>query len=95
MIQIDIKMPNSCAECKFSYVDVCPLQDKSVVKNVINNKRDKNCPLMEINKNQIELIPYMIGIKIMENKELEKQIENNKKTIENLNQCMIKLEREK
>lgn len=47
MIQIDIDMPKSCAECKFSYADVCPLQDKSVVVSVINNVRDKDCPLKE------------------------------------------------
>lgn len=47
MIQIDIDIPKSCAECKFSYADVCPLQAKSVVVSVINNVRDKDCPLKE------------------------------------------------
>lgn len=45
MIQIDIDMPKSCAECKFSYADVCPLQNKSVVVSVINKVRDRDCPL--------------------------------------------------
>ena len=44
----NMKMPKSCANCKLTYADVCPLINKSIHREIINESKHKECPLHEI-----------------------------------------------
>ena len=44
----DMEMPKSCANCKLTYADICPLLNRSIHKEVINEYKHKDCPLIEI-----------------------------------------------
>ena len=47
MVGIDFKMPRSCAECRLSFADVCPITGKTQVVKVINGEISSDCPLVE------------------------------------------------
>lgn len=49
----DFEMPKSCAECRLSFADVCPITGKTQVVNVINDKMSSDCPLVEIKEREI------------------------------------------
>ena len=48
MLVLNMEMVKSCADCKLTYADICPLLNKSIHQEVINETKHKDCPLIEI-----------------------------------------------
>lgn len=86
---IDMDMPKSCLDCKLYFGTKCPITNKRVSKNVLNNTLHKDCPLksademIEEIEHRKEALDYTLNI-LVKGDSMEERLQGAKEAVEEM-----------